>query len=266
MTDGSGADGKPWRELRVAYWHPARKQIQLLGLAPYQSTVMEGSFKLEGDAGEGLLALHQTGALRKLQLKWAFSGPDKFTEGLFESSGTQGYQLLAEWENVRSRTIGARPPQAIEKTAKLSNDLKALEPFLSRSWEAKGNWAAGDRLHPQSTVEWIPLAEGVYIRVLAPGKESPPRHLLDAYVYHHTGTGLLRCLALSAGGEVYEGNLTPLAGGAFQLDLKGSEGERVANYAVRFDPEKDGNFRQRVWLQNGAERKLLLDVHHNHNK
>ena len=35
MTDGSGADGKPWRELQAVYWHPGRKQVRLLGLSPF---------------------------------------------------------------------------------------------------------------------------------------------------------------------------------------------------------------------------------------
>ena len=87
-------------------------------------------------------------------------------------------------------------------------------------------------------------------------------HLLDAFFYHHTGTGALRCLALSSRGGVYEGDLTVLEGGALQLDLKGYEGDQVVPRVVRFDLEPDGTLRNRIWSLEGTDRRLLLDVHH----
>lgn len=51
-------------------------------------------------------------------------------------------------------------------------------------------------------------------------------------------------------------------GGALQLDLKGYEGDRVDRHVVRLDFEKDGTLRYRVWSLQGAERTLVLDVHH----
>jgi len=53
-----------------------------------------------------------------------------------------------------------------------------------------------------------------------------------------------------------------LEGGALQFDLKGYEGERVVPYVVRFDFEMDGTLHHRVWSLDGAERTLILDVHH----
>ena len=73
-------------------------------------------------------------------------------------------------------------------------------------------------------------------------KDAEPTHLLDAYVYHHTGANALRRLALSNRGGVYEGDITVLDGGALLLDLKGYEGDRVVPHGVRFDFEKDGTW------------------------
>ncbi len=87
-------------------------------------------------------------------------------------------------------------------------------------------------------------------------------HLLDAYIYHHTGTNKLRCLALSNRGAVYEGDVTVLEGGALQLDLKGYEGDRIVRHVVRLDFEPDGTVRLCVWSLKDADRTLLVDVHH----
>ena len=73
---------------------------------------------------------------------------------------------------------------------------------------------------------------------------------------------VLRCLVMSNRGDVYEGDLTALDGGAVQLDLEGYEGDRVVQHVVRFDFEKDATLRHRVWSLKGADRTLMLDVHH----
>ncbi len=61
---------------------------------------------------------------------------------------------------------------------------------------------------------------------------------------------------------MYEGDLTVLEGGALQFDLKSYEGDQVVPHVVRFDFEKDGTLRDRVWSLKGTERTVMLDVHH----
>ena len=262
MTDGSDAGGNPWRELRVVYWHPGRKQVCLLGLTPFQSGVMEGTIQFEEERGEAAFDLYQTGVRRKMGLRWTFEGPDKFHETLLEATGPAGLTPLAAWDHVRfNAPTATRPPDA-EEAPKSSERLKALEPLLGHTWEAEGAWATGGAFHVQSTFEWIPLVDAIYVRVVAPNQGGEPTHLLDAYLYRHTGTGALRCLALSNRGGVYEGDLTVLDGGALQFDLTGYEGDRVVRHVVRFDFERDGTLRQRVWSLEGIERRLRLDVRH----
>jgi hypothetical protein len=262
MTDGSGGGGEPWRELQVFYWHPGRKQVCLLGLSPFARGVSEGTIKFEGETADAVFDLYQSGGRRKMGLRWAFDGPDKYHETLLEATGPDGLKPMNEWDHVRSKALPAmRPPTALE-VPKPSERLKVLEPFLGHTWEARGDWATGDAFHVQSTFEWVPYAEGIYARTLALTKDGERMLLLDAYFYHHTGTNAMRCLALSNRGGVYEGDVTVLDGGAMQLDLKGYEGDRVVQHVVRFDFEKDGTLRHRVWSLRGTERTLMLDVHH----
>jgi hypothetical protein len=259
MTDGSGAGGEPWREVQVFYWHPGRKQIRLLGVSPFARGVSEGSITFEGDAARGVFDLHQTGALRKMGLSWTFDGPNKYRDTLLEATGPDGLKTLVKLEHVRTKPPAVPRPPTVEG-ARPSERIRSLEPLLAHVWEAKGAWADGVPFHARSTFEWVPLADAVYARVVAPGKDG--EHLLDAYLYHHTGAGVLRCLAVSGRGGVYEGDITVLDGGALHLDLKGSEGDRVVPLIVRLDFEKDGTMRQRVWSLTGAERTVRLDIHH----
>jgi hypothetical protein len=85
-------------------------------------------------------------------------------------------------------------------------------------------------------------------------------HELEAYFYLPLRTDVMRCLALSSGGAVYEGEVNVLDGGALQLDLKGYEGDRVVAHVVRLEIEKDGTLRQRDWSLEGARRTFRLDL------
>ena len=261
-TDGSGAAGEPWRELQVFYWHPGRKQVCLLGLSPYARGVSEGTIKFEGETADAVFDLYQSGGRRKMGLRWAFDGPDKYHEILLEATGPDGLEPMNEWDHVRSKTLTATRPSSAEEAPKTSERLRVLESLLHHSWEAKGGSATGDAFQIQSTFEWVPYADAIYARTIALPKDGEPTHLLDAYFFHHTGTNALHCLAFSSWGGVYEGDLTVLEGSAMQLELKGYEGDRVVPHVVRFDFEQDGTLRHRVWSLEGSERTLLLDIHH----
>ena len=259
MTDGSGADGKPWRELQAVYWHPGRKQVRLLGLSPFARGVAEGTITFEGETADAVFDLYQTGVRRRMGLALGLRRPRQVPRDA--AGGDRPRRHTRPWSSGTSVRITPRP-RAAEEAPKPPERLKALEPFLGHTWEAKGDWATGNAFQIRSTFEWVPYADGIYARVVSPSKDGEPRHLLDAYFYHHTGANSLRCLALSDRGGVYEGDLTVLDGGALQLDLKGYEGDRVVQHVVRFDFEKDGTLRHRVWSLKGTERTLMLDVRH----
>lgn len=261
MTDGLGGDGNPWRALQVVYWHPGHKQVRSLTLSTFRAGVAEGTIRFEGEASEAVIDLYQTGNRRNLKSRWTFDGPDKYLEELLESTGGE-YFLLAAWNRNRVALPTTPRSRVVEGAPKPSERLKAFKSLLDQTWEAKGDWTAGDALHIQSAFEWVPLANGIYVRTLALTKDTEPAHILDAYVYHHTGTNSVRCLALSSRGGVYDGDVTAVDGGALQLDLKGYDGDKIVSYVARIDFEKDGTVRLRLWSMGGAERTLLFDAHH----
>lgn len=261
-TDGSGAGGQPWHELQVYYWHPGRKQIRVLGMSPYARGISEGAIQFDGETAGGVADLHQSGGIhRRMGVRWAFDGQDKYRETLLEATGPGGLKPLVEFEHVRVKPAAVPRPRTVEGE-KPSDHLKAFEPLLGHIWEASGTWAAGDAIHTRTTFEWVPIADAIYARVTAPTASGEPTHLLDAFIYHHTGAKALRCLALSNRGGVYECDLTVLDGGALQIDLNGYEGDRGVRHAVRFDAEKDGTLRERAWVVEGTERTLLFDIRH----
>jgi hypothetical protein len=260
MTDGSGSDvvPEPWRELQVFYWHPGRKQVCLLVLSPYARGVSEGTIQFEGETAEGVFDLYQIHGRRKMGLRWVFDGPDKYHDVLLEATGPDGLKPMNEWDHFRSKGPPAPRPRFSDETPKPSELPKVFESFLGHTWEAR----IGTAVHIQSTFEWVPYADGIYVRIVMPTKDGEPTHLFDAYIYHHTGAGVLRCLGLSSSGAVYEGGVTVLEGGALELELKCHERDRVVSLVVRLDLEKDGTVRDRVWSLEGTGRKLVLDAFH----
>jgi hypothetical protein len=262
LTVGAGADGQPWRELQVYYWHPGREQICVLGMSPFARGIGEGTMQFNGETADGVFDLYQSGGThRRMGLRWVFDGQDKYHDILLEASGSDELQPLVEFDQVRSRPAAVPRPRTVEG-ASPSDYLRAIEPLLGHIWEADGAWFTGEALHTRTTFEWVPIADAIHVRVVAPTADGEPGHLLDAYIYHHTGTQKLRCLALSSSGGVHEGDLTILESGPLQLDLQGHSGQRVGQFAFRFDFEADGTLRNRGWSLNGTDRTLLLDIHH----
>lgn len=268
MTHGEDGGGNPWRSLGVVYWHPGRKQLRSLSLNPYEGSVSEETITVVGETWEGVCDLYQNGVHRKMVSRTTFDGPDKYSTLLLEETAPGQLSTLNQWNCVRSRTFTPQRPIPADKSPKFPDHLKAFEPLLGRTWNAKGH-ARGDWggntlgvFHIETTFEWIPLANVIYARSFGLRGNGSPTHLLDTYFYHHTGTGRLRCLALSHLGDVYEGDATVLDGGALQFDLTGYEGDRVVPYVARLDFDENGTLRHRLWSAEGAERTPVLDAHH----
>lgn len=257
-SDGLGANGQPWRELQVFYWHPGLEQVRLLGLSPYDRGVAQGTATLDADSVDIRFDMHQARGPRRLRSRWTFDGPGKYHESLLEATGPDTYMPLADWDLDRIRTPHT---PTNDQAPELPDRLKPLQPLLGPPWRAQVQ-DNGNTLRLQTAFERVPYADAIYARVVAPGKDDEPRHLLDAYLYHHTGANSLRCLALSEAGGVYEGNVSVIDGHALQLDLKGDEGGKAAQRLVRLDFEPDGALRQRVWSVDGPERSLILDTRH----
>jgi hypothetical protein len=262
-TDGSGAAGEPWRSLQVFYWHPGRQQVCLLGLSPFARGVSEGTMRFEGETADAVFDLNQTLGLRKMSIHWDFDGRDRYFETLLEASGSSEFFLLnGPLEYNRSRTRTPLAGRTDVEAPKPSKQMEVFESLLAHTWETKGEWARGGAFHLQTSFEWIPYADYIHGRTFAQTPWGQPMILFDVFLYHHTGTDTLRCLALSNRGGVHEGDLTVLDSGALQLDLESHEGDQVVAQVMRFEFEKDGTLRHRIWSVDGAEGTPLLDVQH----
>lgn len=272
MIDGQGANGSPWHGVDVYYWHPGRKQVCTLGLSPYAEGVNEGTFQFDGQSAESVSDLYQTGRRRSMGMRWKFEGPDKYRAQLLESTGPNGLQPLVEWDLVRIERRTAPHPTTIPAVRAVNHGpsepsarWKAFEPLLGKTWEtvgkAAGEWGGGADAGPvRTSFEWIPDSDDVYVRVTQARDDGTTLHLLDGYLYYHDGAVKLRCLALSNDGGVMEGDVVEMDGGALQLDLKRYEGDRVAAEIVQFGIRRDGVLQQRIWSNEGGERKLLLEL------
>jgi hypothetical protein len=264
VTVSSNGDGETTSGVcRLLYWHPGRQEIVMLSLFS-EDRLAEGTVAIDGEAvtfDYDFYELRLPGLRRPLRLRWAFDGPDTYRATLYEAPDDAAPSFLAAWDYVRSQTSIEALPGDTAQASEAARRLEALRSLAGKTWEAQGD-ASGGAFAIRSTVEWIPLAHALYVRVISctEGGESEP--LFDAYVYHHPATDSLCALALSAAGGVHEGDLTVLEGGAVELDSRGYEGDVVVPRAVRFDLEKGGTLRARVWSLAGTERTLLLDVHH----
>lgn len=270
MTEGTAANGAPWRSVGVFYWHPGRKQVLSLRLSPVFRGVSEGTAKFDGEKGEGVFDLNQTVSHRVMGLRWTFDGPDKYTDELLDQ-GPDGFVVMNAWERFRvaAATEGERASEPVA-TSSLGNTSEFLEPIerlLGSLWagEAKQTGAAG--LQTSASFEYVPYADAVYGRVMTAGAGGESMHAMDLYLYHHTGARVLRCLALASDDAgraiVYEGDITPIENGrTLKVDLKRHRADGVASLEAHIEFEENGSVRQRVWLVEGQARTLQLDLRH----
>ena len=112
----------------------------------------------------------------------------------------------------------------------------------------------------ETSFEWAEYLDVVYVRVVTREGAGEAAHALDAYLYHHVGTGLLHCLALSDSGGVYEGQVAARGDGRLEIELSGVHGDRKTQEVVLLEIERDGTLRQRVWSCAGESRTILLDL------
>ncbi|MCA9310089.1 MAG: hypothetical protein KDA21_02725, partial [Phycisphaerales bacterium] len=249
------------RELMIYYWRPDREQIHTLSFHPdipgIGRGVGEGTIEFDGETAAASLELHQPGARRKLAARWIFDGPDRYRDVLLEDRG-RGLATLAEWEYTRSVERSSPPAPAAGRVPTPSTNIRAFVPLLGQ-WEGRQDGSA-EPIH--SDFHWMEHLDVVALRVDGTSNADKPEHLLDAYFYHHVGFDELRCVAMSASGEVYEGGVTVLADRNLELDLTRYDGDASDRQLVRLDFAPDGTLRARAWSVDGDDRTLVLDVIH----
>lgn len=271
MTAGTAPSGEPWHAMKVFYWHPGRKEVRTLGVSPTFRGVSEGTFTFDGEKANGLVDMHQTMGHRVFGLRWTFEGPDAYHDELLDKV-PEGFSLQNEWRRFRVEAAAEEElaaERALVAAAKPSEFIKPSERLLGHTWEGKAlpEVAArlpADTLHARTTFEYVPDADAIYGRVQTFNADGTPAHAMDLYLYHHTGAGVLRCLALANSndgeGIVYEGDVTPGDDGrSLRLDLRAHRSNGVSTIEARIDFEPLGGARVRAWSTEGNDRTLIFD-------
>lgn len=247
QTFGHGAAGEPWRALRVFYWHPRRQQVDLLGLSPFARGVSEGTITFTDDTATASFDLFQTGVERTMALSWNFIDGDTYQETLLESINTGAPVPLATWTHTRSRTLSALPDNAIQDPPQLSEPLRPFAPFIDHTWVTTLDPDVENAARLETTFAWIPYANGIHARTDSIDADDRRTHLLDTYIYHHTGLQRTRCLALAAWGGVYECDVRINEDGSFELDGIGADHATLLTFETRLTSSDDGTMRQQIW-------------------
>ena len=237
VTEGRGGGGEPWRSLQVLYRHPQDERTRTFGVSSYAGSVSVGTIEFDGEAAEAAIEIYQkdpgTAAVnrRLLGRRWEFEGHEKYAVTLWDD----GEPPMGRWEHSRRQAPVTPAPHQGGNAPEPPEHFRALMPLLGHAWETEGDSATGP-VDLRTTFEYVPFADYIYGRTVTPADDGEPAHLLDTYIYHHTGTGKLSVLALSAIGGVYEGVVTLLADGSVQCSLSGYEGQRevplVANLVM----------------------------------
>jgi hypothetical protein len=271
MRRGLLPSGKPWGTMTAYYWHPGRRETRLLDVESVFRGVGEGTITFDGRQAEGAFDLHQTSGTRNLGLRWTFDGPDTFHDQLLEN-GPRGYEVMVEWDRHRVAVASVDEP-AVPKNLLLverpSSFLRPLATLLGNAWQTQAQKGAAEPMPSsdlplRTTFEYVPFVDAIYGSVQTLDPDGAPSHAMDLYLYHHTGAGVLRCLALANSndgeGIVYEGDITPGDNGRWlRLDLRAHRSSGVSAIEARIDFEPPGGARVRAWSTEGKDRTLIFD-------
>lgn len=274
MRAGTLTDGDPWRAMTVYYWHPTLKEVRLLSVGSVWRGVGEGRTTFEGNSVESVLTLSQTGGPRRLRERWTRAGPDTYHDDLSEMV-RDDYELLTGWDRVRVEA--AKPAEQVSGPLAAPGStpsafMRPLQAVLGPVWASvaapspDATWTA-DEPRTRTTFEYVPHADAIYGRVEIIHADGAPSHAADIYLYHHTGSRTLRCLALRDderhGTVVDEGDIVPAAdGGSFVIRLTEHRVSGQESLEARIEFDEGGAARVRVWRPQGRERTMIMDRRH----
>lgn len=267
LTHGTSAAGDPWRALQTIYWHPARKQLRVLGFNPFSQSVEEGALTLTPAGTEAIVDLYQVGRRRVILHRRTFNGPDRKRIELLEANARGEFEPLVAWDYTRIAADTPVPSLSPAERPPFPSRLKPLEFLHGRTWDsvgvASGSWAS-DNSRTRIAVDWIPYADILSARIERLDHADHITPLADLTLYRHTGTGSLRCFAISRDGVIYEGDLTA-TGDSIEGDLAMASDSGLVTLRIRLDHDGSkaiGDIRLRIWSMMAGERTLLLDARH----
>lgn len=224
QTQGWGAGGEPWQGIQVLYWHPKDQRIASLGLSPFARGISEGTVRFDGKIGSSEFDLHQTMGLRKMGTVTQVLETDRYHEALNEYT-ERGLGTLVAFDFVRSADRSPPPRHPGESLLEPSPLYDPIRPLIGRTWRTTA-MSSSKALDLDTSVEWLPYVDAVVATISAVDDDSPDPRLFQIYVFHHTGTDRLECLALSRWGGVWRGTIESTEEGALLISLSELSKER----------------------------------------
>jgi hypothetical protein len=292
---GTLTTGEPWSTVSVYYRHPTSHDLRIFSVGSVMRGVGEGRITFHDDGAESIVTLSQTRGPRKLRERWTFTGPDAYHDELSEKV-RDDYELLTAWDRHRvaladpSSPAQPAPAPLLAPQAAPSELLRPLEFALGRAWASIASAAASaspstDEPQTRTTFEYLPHVDAILGRVEVLSPTNTPLHAIDIYLYHHTGTGSLRVLALASLGPddvaVYEGDITPTTPttpltpttaisptsatsptSAYTLRLTGHRPAGTQSLEARVELETPDTVRLQLWTPQGPDRTLIMDRRH----
>lgn len=273
MRVGALTDGEPWTTMSVYFWHPTLKEVRLLSVGSVRRGIGEGRIAFDGDSAESVFTLKQSSGTRHLMERWTFTGPGTYRDELSERVGSE-YEVLSAWDRARVDAVKPDVQVAIPLLAPSSTPSELMHPLarvLGSMWASiaapGGSGSDDDEPRIRTSFDYVPNADMILGRVEMSSDDNVSSHAMDIYLYHDTGTRMLRCLGLHGdpwnGPSVYEGDIAPASDGeslTMRMTEHRSSGQRTLE--SRIDFEKNSRLRLRVWSRQDQELTLIVDRRH----
>lgn len=256
-TDGESASGEPWKELVVYYWDPQERRIRLLGVSPFASGISQGTIEFDGDSATANSTLTQTYGRRVMQTRWSFQSDSLYQETLLEKDSSGKFTELVAFQHHRIKR--REDPSAAE-----ADRHEIPEPFASIKFLIGKPWNGTIRDQQrtfQTSVNWLPIANCIHVTIkeTTSGKSV---EFANAYLYHEHKAENLRCLAVFANADIYEGDLSEISKVKIQLKLDVHSHKGSWQLESLVEQTSDGSLQQKIPSSSTSNSKDLLLKHH----
>lgn len=260
-TDGESADGKPWHEFVVYYWHPQEQKLKVLGVSPFDSGINIGT--IEFDSGSPYSAvtnstMNQMTSRRELQTRWSFKNQNHYVETLLEKLPAGNTVELVSFQHERTDPPAVSLSQP-EVSILIPDQFSFLKRILGAQWHTQSD-ETGKKY--KWSLHWRPIANFIEGSIADESETDPQNVNMRVFIYHVPGTKVLRCLGLSATSDVFEGDVTPLSNGSFQLLLKRHDASESLKIDSTFEFLPMGNMVQTLRFPEGNDLPKSLVFNH----
>lgn len=249
-TEGLDAQGNPWRELAIYYWHPKDMKINFLGISSFQAGITRGTIEFKGESAtiDSTLVQEKWGR-RQMQTRWTFKSADHYVETLFEKDASGNLVQLVDLNHHRSQP----ERQKIVTPPRPSSDqsqFKGLDFLYGQPWSSSSE--DGKQLNLDWSLTWIPVANFLYGEVRENAKGNAQDHF-HFFIYRDHDSKTLRFLALCHNSDVFTGEVNVASSGSVQFDLERSSSSTTEKLVSTIEKISAENLKQTFGILDSAK-------------